>query len=162
VIQQFFSSTVCSGGSCSATPTTALVNGTHTFWVQASNAGGAGPWSTAKTFTVSSGTTPPGQPVLVSPQGTIATSTPTYTWNAVATATQYYLWVNNPSGTPVIQQFFSSTVCSGGSCSATPTTALVNGTHTWWVQASNSGGAGPWSAAKSFTVAAPDVFRARS
>jgi len=41
------------------------------------------------------GSNVPGKAILISPSGTIATSTPTYTWNAVPLATWYYLWVND-------------------------------------------------------------------
>ncbi|MBW1973935.1 MAG: C10 family peptidase, partial [Deltaproteobacteria bacterium] len=36
----------------------------------------------------------PGKATLVSPSGTIDDNTPTYTWNEVDCATEYYLWVN--------------------------------------------------------------------
>ena len=101
-------------------------------------------------------TTAPGIATLVSPTGATATSTPTYTWNAVPGATQYYVWVANPIGNPKIMQWHTSTECgcaSGtGTCSITPTTALTVGPATWWIQTNNTYGLGPWSAPMDFTV----------
>jgi hypothetical protein len=98
---------------------------------------------------------PPGAATLVAPSGTISTTTPTYTWNAVSTSTWYYLWVNGPSGN-VIKQWYTAAqagCASGtGTCSVMPSTTLANGSHTWWIQTWNSAGDGPWSAGMSFTV----------
>lgn len=85
-------------------------------------------------------TAPPG-PTLVSPSGSGVSTSPTYTWNVADGAPQYYLWVNDPSGTPVVQVWYdAAAVCSGTLCSATPSSTLALGTHTWWVQARNAAG----------------------
>ena len=135
-------------GTCSVTPSTTLSNGTNQWWIEA---GAGGPWSDAMNFTVN--VAPPGKATLVSPSGTISTSTPTYTWNAVSTATSYYLWVDEPSGTAVFQTWYTATqagCASGtGTCSVTPSTALVNGASVWWIEA---GAGAPWSDAMNFTV----------
>ena len=105
-------------------------------------------------FTVSTGGGggPPGKATLVSPSGTINDSTPTYTWNAVSGSTWYYLWVNE-SGTPVIKKWYrASSVCSGSTCSVTPSTTLSDGDHAWWIRTWNDSGNGPWSSKISFTV----------
>ncbi len=92
---------------------------------------------------------------LIWPMGNITDTTPTYTWNAVSTATWYNLWVNGPSGN-VINLWFSAAGagCSSGTgtCSATPPTTLALGNHTWWIQTYSSAGHGPWSSGKAFTV----------
>jgi len=141
-------------GTCSATPATALVPGTGQWWIETWNEAGYGPWSDAMSFAVSvSGL--PGKATLTSPNGTISTPTPTYTWNAVANSTWYYLWVNN-NGTPRIQAWYTAAqagCASGtGTCSATPATALVLGTGQWWIQTWNDAGYGPWSDSMSFAV----------
>lgn len=98
---------------------------------------------------------PPAAPTLASPTGAGVAPTPIFTWSAVAGADDYYLWVNNAAGTPVVQQYFSQAgACVLDTCTVSPTTTLSAGFHTWWVQARNSAGAGPWSAALSFTVGA--------
>ena len=42
-----------------------------------------------------------GKATLVSPSGTISTTTPIYTWNADANSTWYYLWVNDSTGNKI-------------------------------------------------------------
>lgn len=153
VVQQYFShASVCVSDTCTANPATALSPGFHTWWVQARNTAGAGPWSGALSFTVGA---LPGAVTLVAPSGSGIATTPTYTWNTLEGATQYYLWVNGPAGSPVIQSWQDgSAVCDGSTCSATPPTPLARGAHTWWVQARNASGDGPWSASLSFVVGA--------
>jgi hypothetical protein len=101
-------------------------------------------------FTVSTG--PPDQALLISPFGSITTNTPTYKWETVSNATWYYLWVNGPSGNVIQQWYKASDVTSGFTCSATPSTTLATGAHTWWIRTWNSSGYGPWSSGMSFTV----------
>ena len=102
----------------------------------------------------------PGATTLVSPSGTIFISAPTYTWNAVAESTWYYLWVNDSTGAK-IQQWYTAAdagCASGtGTCSATPAIALTPGACQWKVQTYSSGGYGPWSSPMSFTVSPPGV-----
>jgi hypothetical protein len=94
----------------------------------------------------------PAAATLVSPNGSIYTNKPAYTWNKVSGATWYYLWVNGPSGAVIQQWYESSAVCGASTCSATPATTLGSGAHTWWIQTWNSVGYGPWSSAMNFTL----------
>src|SRR2546426_7564585 len=84
-------------GTCSLAPGLVLNPGAGQWWVVTSNASGSGPWSNGLSFTVP-GTPPPGAANLVAPSGSLATTTPTSTWNAAAGATQYLLWVDDRSG----------------------------------------------------------------
>jgi len=95
----------------------------------------------------------PGKATLVSPTGSIGTNNPTYTWNEVAGATWYYLWVDGPSGN-VLKQWYTAAQanCDGTTCSVTPTTTLSSGAHTWWIQTYNSVGYGPWSSRMDFST----------
>ncbi len=95
----------------------------------------------------------PGKPVLQSPKDTITETKPTYTWNAVSTATDYQLWVNDANGQSVINTWYTASEanCASGTCSVTPTTVLT-GDATWWVRAKNSAGEGTWSDAMTFSV----------
>src|SRR2546422_11645391 len=94
--------------------------------------------------------------LLVTPVGIIATTTPTYTGNAVASATQYLLWVDDSSGGR-IRQWYTATQagCAGGTgaCSLTPSVELTPGAGQWWIVTANASGNGPWSARMAFTVA---------
>jgi hypothetical protein len=155
MIQQWYSAAQAGCGSgtgtCSVTPTTTLATGNHTWWIQTWNQYGYGSWSAGLTFTV---VTPPPAATLVAPAGTSCDATPTYIWNAVSTATWYYLWVNGPSGN-VVKQWYTAAqahCASGtGTCAVVPATTLASGTHTWWIQTWNDVGYGPWSAGQSFT-----------
>ncbi len=102
-------------------------------------------------------TEPPVAATLISPSGTVTTRTPTYTWNAVATAAEYDLRVNDSTGNRILKWYSSSEAnCASGTgtCSVTPTTALAAGPGKWWIQTRNSEGTGPLSSPMSFTVEA--------
>jgi hypothetical protein len=81
-------------------------------------------------FRLVSDNIPPEKATLISPSGTISTPTPTYTWNAVPSATWYYLWVNDSTSTK-IQTWYTATqagCASGtGTCSVTPSVRLASG-----------------------------------
>jgi len=93
-------------------------------------------------------------PTLSSPSGASYTPTPTYTWSAVAGATQYSLEVDSPTARIFQTTFPAASVCPGSTCSATPTTSLAQGSYNWVAQAANASG-GTWSAPKAFTVQGP-------
>jgi hypothetical protein len=141
-------------GTCSVTPSTTLGVGLGTWWIQTRNEAGYGPWSSGMPFNVSIGGSPPPAATLISPSGTISTSTPTYTWNAVSNSTWYYLWVNDSATSAKIQTWYTAAQAgcpSGtGTCSVTPSTTLASGSATWWIQTWNSFGYGPWSSGMSF------------
>ena len=163
VLDQWFSAaSVCSGSTCSVTPSTTLSSEAHRFWIQARNGSLTGGWSAGMSFTVStSGPGPapgpaPGVPSPISPTGTVATTRPTYTWSTVAGATAYRLAVQvKATGASAHDQWHTaSTVCTGGTCSVTPAASLGSGAHRFWVQARNGTVAGGWSAGRDFTVSA--------
>jgi hypothetical protein len=129
------------------TPSTVLSGGDYTWRLRGWNSSqGHSLWSDPLAFTVVGATG-------ISPTGTIADSTPTYFWNEVSGATWYYLQVLDALSAPVVSKWYSSAVCSGGTCSATPSTALPNGDYTWAVRPwSAAQGHGAWSASLNFTV----------
>jgi hypothetical protein len=140
-------------GICSLTPQVALTGGTVQWWIQPMNSCGYGPWSDAAVFTAGAA---PGGATLVSPTGLGISSTPAYIWNAVPTASYYQLWVTDHTGIQRIQTWYSASEvgCSAGTgtCSTTPSVALVPGGAQWWIQTYSSSGFGPWSDGMSFTV----------
>jgi hypothetical protein len=149
--QWYRSSEVTEGVNCLVTPETALNPGDHTWWVQTWNSNGYGPWSASLDFTVNQN--PPGKATLVSPSGTIGNTTPSFTWNAVAEATYYRLYVQQGSSNPVIDRWYdASDVTSGSTCTASPGKKLNLGDHTWWVQTWNPIGIGPWSDGVDFKI----------
>ena len=143
-------------GTCSVTPSTSLSPGPAMWWVQTWNDAGYGPWSDGLTFSVSPAGGTPGAATLISPSGTISTKTPSYSWNAVSSATWYLLWVNDSEANPRIQQWFTSDqagcTTGSGTCSVALGIALSTGAAQWWIQTWNSQGYGPWSARMSFAV----------
>ena len=146
----YTSNSACASSLCSVTPTTALANGNGQWWIQTWNSHGYGPWSDGMSFNETGAAGPPGAATLTSPSGTITDTTPTYTWNVVTGATWYYLWANDSTGNKVKKWYTSDSVCSGATCSATPTIALANGNGKWWIKTWNSEGSGPWSDGMSF------------
>jgi hypothetical protein len=111
---------------------------------------------TAFVAKISSGGAAPGKATLVSPTGTISTASPTYTWNAVSTASWYLLYVSDSTTQGKINQWYKAADAECGSgtgtCSATPSTSLAGGSCQWWIQTYNDYGYGPWSDAMSFSV----------
>jgi hypothetical protein len=101
---------------------------------------------------------PPEKTTLISPSGKITDNTPTYTWNAEANSTWYYLWVNDRKGNQIEKWYTADEAnCSNGKgrCSVTDTTELADGSCEWWIQTWNELGYGPWSDAMAFTVDTP-------
>src|SRR5439155_1333773 len=99
---------------------------------------------------------PPGATTLVAPSGSIATATPTFSWNAVALATQYLLWVDDSSGGRLRTTYTAAQAgCATGvgTCSMVSSATLNPGTGQWWVVTSNASGSGPWSNGMTSTVA---------
>lgn len=156
VLNQWYESTnVCTGSACAITPALNLPGGTYRWWVQLwTPLGGYAAWSSEAMFIVA---LPPVAPTQIAPLGTISTTQPTFQWSRVTAGAWYYLWISGPSGT-VLDQWYQVSVCSGSTCSVTPTLNLANGAYSWWIQAwSSEGGYGAWSPAGNFTVAAPSV-----
>lgn len=149
--QWYDASLVCGDTTCSATPAKTLAGGNHIWYIQTWNADGYGLWSAGMPFS----TVPLGAPTLLAPTGEITDTAPTYSWNEVAGATWYYLYVDGPSGNVLKEWHQASTSCSGGTCSATPAAGLKGGNHTWWVRAWNGAGYGAWSDAMSFSSPIP-------
>jgi hypothetical protein len=131
-------------------PTTPLKAGTYVAWVRGFNGiGVAGPWSSGVSFAIAV----PAAPALTGPGTTLETQ-PTLSWNAVAGAGTYELWVNN-SSTGQSQVIHVTNLTS---TSYTPGTDLPTGTYTSWVRAVNAAGdTGAWSAAAVFTIIAPSA-----
>ncbi len=150
---------VCSGGTCTANPGVALPQGSHSWRVKGRNLRGLGAFSAAKNFVIW-GT--PETPVGSSPTGTFGDSDPMnppfgwepYSWSKPANATDYDLVVSNAGG-PVLQQSFTSAICPGSTCNASPSAGLPMGSYTWTVQARNPAVAGAASAPLAFEIVGP-------
>ena len=97
----------------------------------------------------------PGQATLISPHERIGTRTPTYIWQAVATATRYEIWVSHGISVPINRVYSDVEAgCQGNPrCSVTPVEAMTMHLPAWWwVRAGNDAGWGPWSHNRYFLV----------
>jgi hypothetical protein len=121
-------------------------NDTYEWWVRGiSGTGVPGPWSVGTVFTVAALPAP----TLVSPMATtVPAPVVTFTWNALAGAVSYDVWVNDLSG----GLFARNTEITG--ISWTPLTFVTPGhSYVWWVRGASSGtGYGAWSSPATFTV----------
>ncbi|MBX9678123.1 MAG: hypothetical protein K2X38_05110 [Gemmataceae bacterium] len=133
------------------TPPTPLVKDrSYRWWVRALDTANnvTGEWSAAASFKVTALATP----VLIGPAGA-SVALPTFTWNAVAGASTYDVWVNNV--TTGQAQVMRNANAVGTSW--TPVVALTAGqSYRWWVQAIDSTGTitSDWSGYLDFSVIA--------
>ena len=141
-------------GTCSVTPAVELAGGAGQWWIRIYDPAGYGPWSAAMDFSVN----PPPAATLVSPNGTIGTDHPTYTWNAVSGSSSYYLTVNDSGGVRIQQWYTAGDAgCPSGTgtCAVTPSIHLAGGAGQWWIQTYNTAGNGPLSSGMNFSVNLP-------
>ncbi len=130
------------------TPATSLMVGHSYAWFVRSIAanGTSSPWSSQANFTVISFTQI--VPVLIGPGGTITTTHPTFTWNPVAGAADYYLYlVDATTGRVAAAGYVVGTA-------ATLSGSLTAGhTYEWWLLAvASNGSTSQWSNPLVFTV----------
>lgn len=79
-------------------------------------------------------------PTLIAPKGNIASTTPTYQWQAVHYANWYQLIVNDRSGKRIEAWYTATSLgCPDGQgiCKVTPSISVA-GFGTWWVEANNN------------------------
>ena len=149
-------------GTCAATPAQTLTPGQKRWEVKAwSTALGHGPWSADGWFTVVLPSLT--APTLIAPINnvTVSSAQPTYSWQPVSGAEDYYLIVWS-GATQVVGVWYTTAEagCPGGTgtCAATPAQTLTAGQQRWEVKAwSTPLGHGPWSADGYFTVAFPPL-----
>jgi hypothetical protein len=95
---------------------------------------------------------------LLSPSGTIYSSTPTYKWIASSVATSYVLVVDDSTGNKIHYSYSENAAgCNSGTCSVTPSTSLADGIATWRVLTCGKAGCFYWSNDMGFIVSAGDV-----
>jgi hypothetical protein len=125
----------------------ALADGRYYWRVRGLNAlGTAGPWSSARYFTVD--TLAPAAPLLTAPRDglTVTTNRPALSWGASAGATRYELQLDTVN--PPIAIVSSSTARS-----YTPPSALLLTRYYWRVRALDAAGnVSPWSDVRSISI----------
>ncbi len=141
-------------GVLSGTPTTA---GTYTITVTGSDAALSTAVAKVYSMVVSpAGPVIPVAPTLVGPMVSTPALSPTYTWNAVAGATDYELFTSVNGVTNTYTPYTAAVNCVGATCSATPATVLaLNNSVYWIVRAKNSAGTSPWSSSATFVIGSP-------
>lgn len=126
-------------------PSIVLRNSVYHWWVRAFNEDGeSGGWSSRESFFIPS-------PVLTSPLGVVATTTPTFTWTGVEEYVRYELWVNNLT-TGVSRVIYEPNL-PGDVLSFTSDLPLENGSFRAWIRAFDVvGNASQWSNPINFTI----------
>jgi len=144
---------VASGTSSWSVGSVPLQAGTNVITVTARDAAGNAQQASV-TVTFGTASVPP-SPSPVGPSGTLTSGYITFKWNAVASASGYQIWVNDSTGSGVIQGAYSASQVGCGSgigtCSLTPSIP-VSGVGQWWIKSYNSSGESPWSAPLGFEV----------
>jgi hypothetical protein len=174
--QLLYTSSICTAGSCSATPSYTMTNGhAYGWWVAAADQAGWSPWSIGLAYTLS---VRPEPPVQIAPTGHVAVLDlkPTYSWQVSTGATLYAVHVYDMSTTPatfLFDQIYDTTVCDATTCSVkpeppgVPNAQLVSGvTYAWFVAALNYGGVSDFSPGMVFapyaTPSAPTLIAPES
>lgn len=138
---------ICNQGICSITPPLLLVNDIYVWKVQAIRTDSTAPWSPAKAFSVGIPTVP------ISPNATVYSAKPTFTWQNVTGAVSFNLQINLPDQIIFERKYQAAGLCTGSTCAVTPEDlALESGTYTWRVETLDSNGIGPWSEDLAFQV----------
>lgn len=142
----------CSGGQCSVTLDKILGSGNYEWYMRGYNDIGNGDWSDGLNFTVQADETLPEKVAQSSPTGQIEGSTYTYTWVKDSFATYYKLWVGYSNGDKVFTKWYESVdICSGGNCSVTIETELMDGNYEWYIKSWNDYGK-VWSGGMAFSI----------
>ena len=121
---------------------------TYHWWVRGFSAAGiGGPWSQALGFNI----VPLPAPTSVAPGGQTNNLLPTFTWNAVAGADHYDLWVDDATaGTSQVMRVQNAL----GTSFTTAAPLTVGHSYRWWVRAiTNRGTPGLWSQGATFSEA---------
>ncbi|MCU0463516.1 MAG: hypothetical protein MUF38_02990 [Anaerolineae bacterium] len=150
--------TYCTGTDCTFPVAGALTNGGYTWWVRAINANG-----TRKSVNAAFSVGFPDRATGLSPDAdaVITTNQPVLSWNEVANATEYRVFITHiPTGQRVVLGWVSAGApgftCAAGVCSLdmaafTGSPTLRKNNHRWFVRARNTALA-PTSTSKSLNA----------
>ncbi len=157
---QTVAASTCSAGSCSAT-VSGLADGHHTWSVKAFDVAGNNR-SSNQTWDFTLDATPPAAFQLLTPGSGAVNQAPrtAFSWQQTTDAgsgiDHYELWIDGSK-----DQNVANSACSGGTCSATASSALANGSHSWLIKAVDGAGNVRTSGPRSFSVTAPPTNTAR-
>src|SRR6185503_4906836 len=148
----------CAATSCAVTPNTAVATGLGTWRVRAWRASGVGAWSALVSFDAADSL--PGKVTLVSPTGSVTTSTPSFTWLAMPTTSYYLLNVTDRDNVTYERWYRPADVgCAlgTGTCAVAPGIVLKAGAASWKVLTWNGKGYGPWSDTRDILIEIADA-----
>lgn len=130
-------------------PTFTFTNtGTFYWQVRGGNSNGPGVWSSLQGLTISV-PIPNTAPTLVSPGNGNTIDRPfTFSWNAVANATQYDIEMYDSNSS----LYWSSTLTTGGTSVGNMNLGDAGQSYSWRVRGKNGAGTGPWSNSSNFII----------
>jgi large repetitive protein len=133
-------SAACGSGEATCNLTFAsLDNGTYGWTVQSwsSDTSSYGTKSASQSFIIASSSTTDPDDFLISPTGTIYTTTPSFIWSSVSGSTYYRLEIMHvTTGSAVFRETYTPTevgCASTTTCLAIPNATLTTGTYVWEV-----------------------------
>jgi len=135
-------------------PTVLTLGDTYEWWVRAQDTQvppDLSSWGSGTTFSIVLA-----YPTPVGPSGSLPNATPTFTWNAVAGADFYDVWVNDltTSTSQVLRTPLTGSQVVTGTSWTAPTALNPGDNYMWWVRSlTKSGGASLWSTGIPYTVA---------
>jgi hypothetical protein len=146
--------------TCSLTPAMSLANGSYQVQIRAWGSGGFNTGGTdgygIQPFSFNFAAPNIAEVTSTTPNGSVPTGSPTFTWNTIAGATWYYLNVGGAGFNPVyLQQWYdASTICTPhpGTCTVVNATYIPSGSATWRLQAWGPGGMSGVSSSINFAV----------
>ena len=145
---------ICGSANCAYTPSTVLTAESEYKWRVRSKVGDVwGAWRFFQDFTIE-GAQPepdPTVPMLQTPLGETADTTPEYIWETVDSATRYQIQLMEGSTTIFLTQV-PNLICESASCAYNPATILNANAHEWRVRALIDGVWHSWSSFQEFTV----------
>jgi hypothetical protein len=148
VYRQEYSSSVCSEGICSVTSPKSLSYLKYQWRMQAYDGTDWSDFSDYQYFEVQKLV-----PTAETPDSTIYTSSPDFTWSEIVNAEQYNIVVYNSKGKKVLNSYTTDFTCADSVCSLPSEVAFGIGTYKWRVRAYLDGKWSSYGAYESFTVA---------
>ncbi len=114
------------------------VGDNYTWWVGAVSVSGTIGWSSGQSFSVAA--------VAASLSGTIATTSPSFTWTGVAGVSSYQIWLTDQTTGQTLAPTVTGTTW-------TPSQALNLGDrYTWWIGTIGTSGKIAWSSGQTFSI----------
>ncbi|MHB8107430.1 MAG: stalk domain-containing protein [Candidatus Cryosericum sp.] len=135
-------------------PTGTLTDGTYTWQASVHNEGGWSPWSSTRTFSITT-VAPPAAPVLLTPadQSTVDTTVPlAFAWEPVADADRYRLRILR--GEDVV--WSEDGLPEGTYTMPDDSPLLGSGEYSWQAAARGIAGWSTWSSVSTFSIPRPD------